>query len=258
MTREITATKRLPACTHTQHTGTHTHTLVLCFLQTLKDIKPPSGPLICSQLAFSLFIYNRENKAVLWLCFDLWQFLQFPTLNYWPLRERDRKLQRKAVTPHLSGGSTHFRYFHPLWSNGILWKGPYSTMGVYVSVVCHFCRSEHHLDYFTSSAHTHLAEATGTYSLEERCFHCTTSMCSLECVCVCVFCLYVRRHGERKKEKKQHWVWGAEKAVTQRNGGNLIKTENCLWPSRTLVCHHCHRFLLQRTDNCLLDVLIPH
>lgn len=159
MTTEITATERLPDCahTHTRKTFVHSHTLVLCFVQTRKDINPPSGPLICSQLAISLSIYNWENKAVLWLCFNLWQFLQFPTLNYWPLREEDRKLQRKAVTPHLSGGSTHFRYFHPLWSNGGLWKGPYATTGVWwydllwvcMCVWCATsCHSERYLDYF--------------------------------------------------------------------------------------------------------------
>lgn len=45
---------------------THTHNN--CFVQTWKDIKPPSGLLICSQLAFPQFIYNwKKNEAFLWL-----------------------------------------------------------------------------------------------------------------------------------------------------------------------------------------------
>lgn len=78
-----------------------TYTLILCFVQTWKEIKPPSGSFICSLLAISLFIYNQENKSVLWLCFDWWQFLQFLMLNYWPLREKDGKLQRR-LWPHIS------------------------------------------------------------------------------------------------------------------------------------------------------------
>lgn len=190
MTREITATEQLPFCPHTQHT--RSNMFVLCSVQTWTDIKPPSGPLICSQLAIT-------EKIKLFCDFVLtsWQFLQFPTLKYWPLREKDRKLQSKAVTPHLSGGSTHFRYFHPLWSNGVLWKGPYATMGLWwYDLECVCCvppltlRTPFRLLSPHQPTHTWL-RPLGHTLLRIDVFYCTTSICS--CVCMCVLCLYVMR-----------------------------------------------------------------
>ena len=96
MTREITAAEWVPACTRTQCTHPHLFCALCKHGNTLNHLLPLSS---APSWHFSLFIYNQENKAVLWLCFDLWQFLQFLLLNYWPLRERDRKLQKRGSDP---------------------------------------------------------------------------------------------------------------------------------------------------------------
>lgn len=127
------------------------NTLVLCFVQTWKDIKTtPSGPLICSQLAFFLFIYNEKNNTVFVTLFRLVAISPISDAQLLTPGRKGQKIAKKASEPPSQRRFNSFSIFSPPLEQCVLWKGPYATMGgvmirftmsVYVCVVCHLCLS---------------------------------------------------------------------------------------------------------------------
>lgn len=86
-----------------------------------------------------------ENQSVFFVFFQLTL-----TCSYFsPFRrsitdpwERSTEIAGEASEPHLGGGgggSAHFRYFHPLWSDASSGRGPRATMG---GVMIRFAASE--------------------------------------------------------------------------------------------------------------------
>lgn len=84
--------------TGTQHTHAHKH---LLFTNTDRYETPPPPPTAPSSVPSWQFPCSdlTENKAGLWLGFNLWPFLQFLTLNCWPTRERRKKIAEKGSDP---------------------------------------------------------------------------------------------------------------------------------------------------------------
>lgn len=65
-----------------------------------------------------------------------------------PERKGWRIAKKKHWPPHLSG-STHFRYFHPLWSDAVLWKRPVRYIWecddtIYLGVCTRHLSAKHH------------------------------------------------------------------------------------------------------------------
>lgn len=133
---------------------------------------------------------EKSNSFFFFVFFTLAQLVAISSISTTQLLtpgSGGTEIAGKASEPHLGGGSAHFRYFHPLWSDASSGRGPRATMG---GVMIRFavsecapysgCLSGNLLDYFHLIGLRTLGPGRRG-SPEARCFLRSGRVCSFMC-----------------------------------------------------------------------------